>query len=128
MVPARKGPEEPPSPDFAAVRMDDVEIAAPLSTLPAMSPDDETVFAGSMCLVRLHGTPLGMVDLELPSGGLPAEDLAVRIEAELKAEIAEHLRRDGLDPRPLTPLDSPRTIRRPARETGLAFWSARPMP
>src|SRR4051794_1376477 len=101
MVPARKGSKEPPSPDFAPVRMDDVEIAAPLSTLPAVGPDDETVFAGSMCLVRLHGTPLGMVDLEPPSGGLPAEGLAASIEAELKVEIAAHLRRDGLDPRPL---------------------------
>jgi GT2 family glycosyltransferase len=82
--------------------MDDVEIAAPLSTLPAEGPDDKMVFAGSMCLVRLHGTPLGMVDLELPSDGLPAEDLAASIEAELKVEIAAHLRRDGLDPRPLT--------------------------
>lgn len=101
-MPARKGSKEPPSPDFAPVRMDDVEIGAPLPALPAVGPDDETIFAGSMCLVRLHGTPLGMVDLELPSGGLPAEDLAVNIEGELKAEIAAHLRRDGLEARALT--------------------------
>jgi glycosyltransferase involved in cell wall biosynthesis len=81
--------------------MDDVEIAAQLPRLPARSPDSDTVFGGSMCLVRLHGRPVGLVDLELPPDGLSAEFLADRIEAELGKEIARHLREDGLDPRPL---------------------------
>lgn len=100
-MPAAKGSKEPLSPGFAAVRMDDVEIGAPLPALPAVGPDSETVFAGSMCLVRLHGKPLGMVDVELPGDDLPAEALAAHIQAELGAEIAEHLRRDGLEPKPL---------------------------
>jgi glycosyltransferase involved in cell wall biosynthesis/GT2 family glycosyltransferase len=92
---------EPPSPGFVPVRMDDVEIGAPLPRLRASGPNGDTVFGGSMCLVRLHGKPLGLVDLELPADGLPAERLAERIEAELGERIAAHLREDGLDPRPL---------------------------
>jgi GT2 family glycosyltransferase len=94
-------PGEPPSPEFVPVRMDDVEIGAPLPQLPSSGPESDTVFAGSICLVRLHGVPLGMIDLELPPDGLPPASLAERIDTELGAEVATHLQADGLEPRPL---------------------------
>jgi glycosyltransferase involved in cell wall biosynthesis/GT2 family glycosyltransferase len=82
--------------------MDDVELSAPLPHLQASNPQSETVFGGSMCLVRLHGTPLGIVELDLRPDGIPGGVLASRIEAELGGEIAAHLRQDGLEPRRLT--------------------------
>jgi GT2 family glycosyltransferase len=78
--------------------MDDVEIGAPLPALRSVDPASDTAFAGSMCLVRLHGKPLGMVELNLPANGLSADDLAARIEAELGEAIAQHLREDGIEP------------------------------
>ena len=89
---------EPPSEGFAPVRMDDVEIAAPLPSLPSKGPESETTFAASMCLVRLHGKPVGMIDAELPAEGLSPTDLAKRIQAELGREIERHLRDDGMEP------------------------------
>jgi GT2 family glycosyltransferase len=81
--------------------MDHVEIGAPLPSLPAAEPGGDSVFAASMCLVRLHGKPLGVVDLDLPPGGLSPESLAGRIGDELREEIVRHLRADGLEPREL---------------------------
>jgi glycosyltransferase involved in cell wall biosynthesis/GT2 family glycosyltransferase len=115
--------KEPPAPEFKPVRMDEVELAAPLPDLPTTAPEGGTVFGGSMCLVRLHETPVGIIDLDLPPGGLPAADLAPRIESELGEAIAAHLREDGLDPQPLTAaglpaVEDPRCLR--TREEFLA--------
>jgi glycosyltransferase involved in cell wall biosynthesis len=98
MVSATNGLREPPSPGFEPVRMDDVEIGAALPSLPSLNTATGTAFAGSMCLVRLHGRPLGMIELDLPAAGLTPEALATRIDIELGAAIAAHLRDDGLEP------------------------------
>ena len=92
---------EPASPDFVPVRMDEVEIGAPLPTLAAVDPRTGTSFGASLCLVRLHGRPLGLVQVDLPPAGLPADELAARIQAELAEEVARHLRDDGLPQRQL---------------------------
>src|SRR5207245_2106905 len=47
-------------------------------------------------LVRLHGRPLGLVDLDLAPGARDGDALANQIWAALRHEIADHLRRDGL--------------------------------
>ena len=78
--------------------MDDVEIGRPLPALPAEDPRTETSYSSSLCLVRLHGKPLGLVHVDLPPTGLPADALAARIQAELAEEIARHLADDGLPP------------------------------
>jgi glycosyltransferase involved in cell wall biosynthesis/GT2 family glycosyltransferase len=102
-VRSREAGSEPPSPGFVPVRLDDVEVGGPLPSLPTSEPGSDTVFGGSMCLVRLHGEPLGIVDLELPPDGLAPAALAAAIEAELGEEIAAHLRADGLEPETLGP-------------------------
>lgn len=94
---------EPPSPEFVPVRMDDVELAAPLPRLGRGGEDGGTVFARSLCLVRLHGAPLGTVEVDLPADGLAPADLARRIDADLGAEVGAHLRADGLAVAPVDP-------------------------
>lgn len=89
---------EPRSPEFAPVRMDEVELSAPLPALSPGSTRSGEAFAASLCVVRLHGEPLGLVEVRLPPGGLAANDLAARIEAELGDRVARHLREDGLPP------------------------------
>lgn len=88
----------PPSPDFAPVRMDDVELGEPLPELARGSTRAGIPFAASLCLVRLHGNPLGLVEVALPEDGLPAEDLAIQIRAELGERVTAHLEADGLPP------------------------------
>jgi len=102
----------PPSPDFAPVRMDDIELGDPLPDLSRGSTSAGIPFAASLCLVRLHGRPLGLVQVDLPERGLSAEALAACIRAELGEQIAAHLELDALRPAELdssgiAPVDRP---------------------
>jgi GT2 family glycosyltransferase len=99
---ARKHRPEPPSPEFSPVRIHDIEIGAPLQELPAGATEAGRPFGSCLCLVRIHGRPLGTVEIELPAEGISPEVLASRVEAVLGDEIARHLREDGLTPAPLT--------------------------
>jgi GT2 family glycosyltransferase len=99
---ARQHLSEPPSPGFAPVRIEDVEIGAPLASLSRGETQDGIPFDSCFCLVRLHGRPLGTLELALPEAGLSAEELATRIEAGLGEEIGRHLRDDGLAAAELT--------------------------
>jgi glycosyltransferase involved in cell wall biosynthesis len=92
----------PPSPDFAPVRMDEVELGTPLSSLPGGAGRDGTAFAASLCLVRQHGRPLGLVEVPLTADGISAEELAGAIGAALGAEADAHQRADGLPPAEIT--------------------------
>jgi GT2 family glycosyltransferase len=114
---------EPPSPEFVPTRMDEVELAAPLPRLDG----DGTVFARSLCLVRLHGAPLGMVEVELPAGGHPPAELARQIEAELGAEITRHLRGDEVEPRAVDPAGFGELADPPCREARRRFLADPPM-
>src|SRR4051794_17298994 len=87
---------EPQSPEFSPVRMHDVEIGAPLEDLSRGETEDGTPFGSCLCLVRLHGRPLGTIEVELPPGGVSAEALAARIQGELGERVSAHLREDGL--------------------------------
>jgi glycosyltransferase involved in cell wall biosynthesis len=83
-------------PDFAPMRVLDVEIGEPL---PRLEPDGGDAAEGesALCLVRLHGAPLGSIRVEVPAGALDPELLATAIWAELAGEIARHLGEDGLE-------------------------------
>ena len=87
---------EPESPGFAPVRMDDVELGAALPDLTPGGPGPQSSFASSLCLVRLHGKPLGLVQVDLPEDGLSADQLAARIRSELSVEVDRHLGGDDL--------------------------------
>lgn len=89
---------EPASPDFVPVRMDEIEIGAPLPALPSVDPGTNTRYGASLCLIRLHGRPLGLVQVDLALPVLSADLLAAHIQAELAEEVAQHLRDDGLPP------------------------------
>jgi glycosyltransferase involved in cell wall biosynthesis/GT2 family glycosyltransferase len=87
---------EPESPGFTPVRMDDVELGAALPELSSGGPGEEISFGSSLCLVRLHGKPLGLIQVDLPEGGLSPDRLAERIRSELNGEVARHLGGDDL--------------------------------
>src|SRR5215213_8774934 len=72
----RSGRSEPPSPEFAPVRMDEIELGEPLAALSPGRTRTGEPFAASLCLVRLHGEPLGLVEVDLPPGELEAGGLA----------------------------------------------------
>jgi glycosyltransferase involved in cell wall biosynthesis len=84
------------SPDFAPVLIADVELGEPLPTLGSDGEGPNGPYESAHCLVRLHGTPLESMHIELPPGGLDPEMLAGQIRAEMSNSIAEHLRSDGI--------------------------------
>lgn len=73
--------------------------------------DGSGPYTRALCLIRLHGVPLGLIDLDLvspaslvngdgptPSAGeqIAPEQLARRVWEQLRTEIRDHLDRDGL--------------------------------
>jgi glycosyltransferase involved in cell wall biosynthesis/GT2 family glycosyltransferase len=84
------------APGFAPVRPVEVEIGAPLPHLDGGLGELGAPYRSALCLVRLHGRPLGLLELELPADGIAPRRLAARIEAELRAEIDRHLDADGI--------------------------------
>ncbi|HEV7771543.1 MAG TPA: glycosyltransferase [Solirubrobacterales bacterium] len=94
----------PPAPGFAPARPVEVEIGAPLPHLRAGVGELGIPYRSALCLVRLHGQPLGLVEIELPPEGVGPAALATAIEVELQSEIAAHLDGDGL-PRQLLDAD-----------------------
>jgi glycosyltransferase involved in cell wall biosynthesis len=82
--------------DFAPVQIVEVELAQALPRLEPKTAPSGTRYGAALCLVRLHGEPLGLVELEVPASGLEAATLASSIEEDLGEAIAAHLSSDGL--------------------------------
>jgi O-antigen biosynthesis protein len=80
---------------FEPVRLLDIELAKPLSDLSGHG-DNGCRYRCARALVRLHGFPLGVVDLDLRASGGSAASVANRIWRELDRPIAAHLAADGL--------------------------------
>lgn len=82
--------------DFAPVEIVEIEIGAALPHLEPGTGEGGRRYGSALCLIRLHGQPLGMIELDLPPAGLDPGLLAERIEEELGGAIEAHLREDGL--------------------------------
>ncbi len=82
--------------DFAPVQLEDVEIGAKLPELKPRVGASGAAYGSAFCTVRLHGDPLGVVEVDLPPQGLAPAILAERIEATLAGAIDAHLEADGL--------------------------------
>jgi GT2 family glycosyltransferase len=85
--------------DFSPVRILDLEISQPLPNDLALDAQAGQVYQRARVLVRLHGAPLGIVDLTFGTEGISAQELAGEIWNALSADIGQHLRSDG-DPVP----------------------------
>lgn len=81
---------------FEAIRMVEVELSKPLPALPRREPGTDRDHARARSLVRLHGRPLGLIDLVLGPEGINAERYADTIRESLGTAIEDHLRADGL--------------------------------
>lgn len=93
---------EPPAPDFAPVRVLEVELAAPLARVEAR-PSGGRRYGGAFALVTVHGIPVGQIELDLIDGGVDPDTVAAAVGATLSDAVAAHRRADGLPPAPITP-------------------------
>jgi GT2 family glycosyltransferase len=82
----------------APVRVLTVELAEGVPGVLDGDRPDGTRYAAAQILVRLHGQPLGLLDVRLPPGGLEPAELTRVIWEQLAESIDEHLREDGVPP------------------------------
>jgi glycosyltransferase involved in cell wall biosynthesis/GT2 family glycosyltransferase len=80
-------PAEPHSPDFAPARIVEIELGSELPSLEAGVAESGLRYGSAVCLVRLDGRPLGLVEVDLPPEGLQPQALRELIEAELGEAI-----------------------------------------
>src|SRR5437764_4158030 len=98
------------------VRVLDLEISQPLASIgPASGPGD-VAYSSALVLVRLHGRPLGTLQLDLRAGAIAAGEVARQVWERLRQPIVDHLAADGVEPpnrltetglAPEAPLDGP---------------------
>ena len=96
---------------LAPVEVVEIELG---DALPRLRPAPGARGGAARALVRLHGRPLGLVDLPLAPGGLSPDGCARLVWSELRAEIAAHLAGDGLAPVTALTADGLPTARGPA--------------
>src|SRR5438034_10824107 len=84
------------------VRVLDLEISQPLASIgPAAAPGEkgrEDTYSSALVLVRLHGRPLGTLQLDLRAGAVAAGDVARQVWERLRQPIVDHLAADGVQP------------------------------
>ena len=97
---------------LAPVEVVEIELG---EALPRLRPAPGARAGTARALVRLHGRPLGLVDLPLAPGGLSPDGCARLVWSELRAEIAAHLAGDGLAPVTTLTADGLPTARGPGR-------------
>lgn len=96
------------------VRVLDLEISEALASIGPEALAGEAPYGSALVLVRLHGRPLGTLQLDLRGGAIPAGEVARLVWERLRQPIVDHLAADGVRaPDGLT-------------ETGLALFEGLP--
>jgi len=78
------------------MRVVEVELSRPLPVIRAGSSSLGIPYLAARVLVRLHTRPIGILDVALPEGSLPACELAEGIEREFGERLREHVAEDAL--------------------------------
>lgn len=90
----------PETKPFAPILVTEIDLDFALPTLSPQRPDDDdgagAPYGEAHVLVRLHGAPVGLVDLDLSTGDVCPQHVAQRIWAALGRDINRHLVDDGL--------------------------------
>jgi len=81
---------------FSGIRVLEVELAAPLSGIEPITMDGGVRLGSARFLARIHGWPLGFVELPLGPRGLSAAAIAEAVQGAFGPALARHLAEDGL--------------------------------
>jgi O-antigen biosynthesis protein len=81
--------------EFSPIQVIDLELSRAIPDLHGQGRPDGQPYRRGRILLRLHGQPLGVIDVEIGKQGLPAEELANILWANLEHEIKYHLQTDG---------------------------------
>jgi GT2 family glycosyltransferase len=91
--PARHGDDAPPP-----VRVLAIELSEGVPAVPDDGGPNAHRYGAAKVLVRLHDQLIGVLDIELPHGGLDAPAHTAAITTEFAGAINQHLASDGLAP------------------------------
>ena len=78
------------------MRLLDLELGEAPAAVPDRSRDGRP-YRLAVVLVRIHGTPIGCVEVPLDGGRLDGEALGWAVATNLRDAIAAHLRDDAVD-------------------------------
>ncbi|HEY3291470.1 MAG TPA: hypothetical protein VGK87_15170, partial [Anaerolineae bacterium] len=82
--------------NFLPVRVLDIEVGAPIPSIPCRDSADGKLYSSARALVRLHTAPMGSVDIEFNGSDASPEQIADRIWQELGDALLLHLKIDGI--------------------------------
>jgi glycosyltransferase involved in cell wall biosynthesis len=91
----RAEPPEPVVSGFSPVKITEIELSGPLPNITQTASADGRPYGRLLALIRLHGTPLGLVTTELRDGELGDGEIARLIWDQLGSEATRHLAADG---------------------------------
>jgi glycosyltransferase involved in cell wall biosynthesis len=77
-------------------RVVELELEDETLKTPALQTSAGDPYRAARVVVKLHGKPLALVELNLTDGVLDSHDITRRVWSELEPKIAEHLRSDGV--------------------------------
>jgi glycosyltransferase involved in cell wall biosynthesis len=86
---------------FEPTWVGELELSRPVSDLIAPVGPGGRPYRRARLLVRVHGQPIGFLELGLRDGGAAATTTLSAIEGALGDAIADHLRADGIEPEQL---------------------------
>jgi len=84
--------------DLSPIKLAELELAAPLPSLSLADARSGRRYTRALVLVRLHGRPLGLMELSTAEESVTAAQAARLIWQALRHKIVEHLLDDGLPP------------------------------
>lgn len=82
--------------DPLPIRVCELELSEPVTAIAAGVGRDGKPYGRARVLVRLHGEPLGSVDVHLEGSDVAPEELLARVVAELHEPLDRHLTNDGI--------------------------------
>ena len=88
---------QPKTSDPAPILVREIELSEPVAAIPAGAGPSGLSHASARVLVRLHGEPLGSLDLSLEAGEIAPEKLLMHVLTELREPLTRHLSLDGLE-------------------------------
>jgi GT2 family glycosyltransferase len=87
-------PRNVPAPTLPLI----VDLYKPLPSINASRGDDSLPFGDALCLVTLDGQPVARVSIEIPKGGLSAEEVAERLWEQVGPQVTRRGHGLGVSP------------------------------
>lgn len=83
---------------LSPILLTEVELSEAIPGVCADHPTSPSAYTRLQSLIRLHGQPLGILNLRLTPGGLTPLELAALIWDQFAPDIRAHLEADGISP------------------------------